>query len=326
MTDAKQKLGRLVRELQPKLIGHFLAVVDHMTISRAAEVMNLTQPALSKSVKQLEDRLGVPLFERWPKGMKPTPYGEILARRARLIERELSYAVTEIQTLKGGASGSIRIGAGLVWSQKYLAPVIARFQAIYPGLRIELRPGVISTLVPALVGGDLDIICVTLDFPDSAEIVKEHLVEVQHAIFARADHPLTALAHVTAVDLHRYGWVGLKDDYVGNSRLGSFFAASGLGPPNIRIEVGADLGVIGLLASGDYLGSLPTAMESIARAMGVVLVSVGNAYLWVSAAGVAYRRTSYPTPAINNFLAMLRASFDERGPPQQTDLQDLAHA
>jgi DNA-binding transcriptional LysR family regulator len=317
MNQARTKQLQLIRELQPKLISHFLSVIDHVTISRAAEVMNITQPALSKSIKQLEDRIGVPLFERWPKGMRATPYGEILARRARLIEREVSYAVSEIQTLKGGASGSIRIGAGLVWGHKYLAPVIAQYQSIYRGVRIELRSGVISTLVPALLGGDLDIICVTLDFPDSAEIEKEYLVEIRHAIFTRMGHPLTKLQHVTAADLHRFGWVGLKDDYVGNNRLGSFFAASGLGPPNIRIEVGADLGMIGILASSDHVGMLPIVLESTAQAMGVVPIDVGSAQLWVSTAGAAYRRTSYPTPAINNFLAMLRATFEPHTRPQR---------
>lgn len=318
MLPARNKQLKIIRELQSKLISHFLSVVDHVTISHAAEVMNITQPALSKSIKQLEERIGVPLFERCPKGMKATPYGEILARRARLIEREISYAVSEIHSLKGGASGSIRIGAGLAWGYKYLAPIIAQFQSIYPGVRIELRSGVISTLVPALLGGDLDIICVTLDFPDSAEIQKEYLVEVRHAIFARVNHPLCKLQQpVTAVDLHRYGWVALKDDYVGNNRLGSFFAASGLGPPNIRIDLGADLGVVGILASSDHLGMLPIALESTARAMGVVPVDVGSAQLWVSNAGVAYRRTSYPTPAINNFLATVRAAFEPRTRPQR---------
>lgn len=317
MNQAKQKQSQLIRELQPKLISHFLSVVDNLTISRAAEVLNITQPALSKSIKQLEDRLGVPLFERWPKGMKATPYGEILARRAQLIEREIRYAVSEIQTLKGGASGSVRIGAGLVWGHKYLAPVIAKFQETYPGLRIELRSGVISTLVPALLGGDLDVICVTLDFPDNAEIEKEYLVEIRHGIFARADHPLMKQQNVTVSDLHRYGWVTLKDDYVGNNRLGSFFAAAGLGPPNIRVELGAGLGMIGVLATSDHLGMLPLALDSVAKAMGVVAVNVGSAQLWVSTAGAAYRRTSYPAPAVNNFLAMLRAAFEPRPLPKR---------
>ena len=69
MSAGKRIHRGLIRDLQPKLISHFLAVADNLSISQAAEVLNLTQPALSKSIKQLEDRLGVPLFERWPTGV-----------------------------------------------------------------------------------------------------------------------------------------------------------------------------------------------------------------------------------------------------------------
>jgi DNA-binding transcriptional LysR family regulator len=301
--------SRLNRELQPKLIAHFLAVADHGAISRAADELHLTQPALSKSLKQLEDRLGVPLFERHPTGVKLTPYGEVLARRGRIIERELSYAVAELQTLKGGASGSIRIGGGLIWSQLYLPRVIAKFQRIHQGVKVEFRSGVIDTLVPALVCGDLDIICTTLDFPENPEVTKEHLVDVSHAIYARLGHPLAAKKNLTPAMLHDQGWVVLKNDYVGTSRLGAFFAANGLGPPTVRIELTADLTLMALLASSDLLGSLPIALEKTARAMGIAPILVGNADLWASQAGVAYRRTSYPAPAVNNFLALLRESF-----------------
>lgn len=302
----------VIRDLQPKLISHFLAVADNLSISQAAEVLNLTQPALSKSIKQLEDRLGVPLFERWPTGVKLTQYGEVLARRARLIDRELSYAITELQTLKGGASGVLRIGAGLIWSQRYLPPIIARFQKLHAGVSVELRSGVIDTMVPALIGGDLDVVCTSLDFPDSNDYVKEPLVEIRHGIYAAAAHPLAAFKRVTPGQLGAYGWVTLKNDYVGRNRLGSFFAANGLEPPNVRVELAVDMAVLSLIAASDYLCSLPKALADTARSLGVVELATGGANLWTSTGGVAYRRTGFPAPAVKTFLAMLRESFHVR--------------
>jgi DNA-binding transcriptional LysR family regulator len=311
--SASKRINRgLIRDLQPKLISHFLAVADNLSISQAAEVLNLTQPALSKSIKQLEDRLGVPLFERWPTGVKLTQYGEVLARRARLIDRELSYAVTELQTLKGGATGVLRIGAGLIWSQKYLPPIIAKFQKLHAGVNLELRSGVIDTLVPALTGGELDVVCTTLDFPDSNDYVKEPLTEIRHGIFASAKHPLAGLARVTPEQLAQYGWVTLKNDYVGRNRLGSFFAANGLAPPNVRVELVADVAILSLIAASDYLCSMPRALADTAKSQRVVELAVGGANLWTSTGGVAYRRTGFPAPAVKTFLAMLRESFVAR--------------
>jgi DNA-binding transcriptional LysR family regulator len=311
--SATRRINRgVIRDLQPKLISHFLAVADNLSISQAAEVLNLTQPALSKSIKQLEDRLGVPLFERWPTGVKLTPYGEVLARRARLIDRELSYAITELQTLKGGASGVLRIGAGLIWSQRYLPPIIARFQKLHAGVSVELRSGVIDTMVPALIAGDLDMVCTSLDFPDSNDYVKEPLTEIRHGIYAAAAHPLAGLKRVTPEQLGQYGWVTLKNDYVGRNRLGSFFAANGLAPPNVRVEVVADLTILSLIGASDYLCSLPSALADTARSLGVAELATGEANLWTSTGGVAFRRTGFPAPAVKTFLAMLRESFHAR--------------
>lgn len=307
--DPKKTHWMVTRELEPRLISHFLAVVDNNTISRAAEVLNLTQPALSKSIKQLEDRLGVVLFERWPTGVRMTPYGEVLARRGRLIQRELSHAVTELHSMKGGASGVIRIGSGLVWSQNYLPPIIAKFLEARPGMQVEMQTGVIDTLVPQLVSADLDLICTTLDFPDSSDIVKEPLVQVVHGIFARADHPLVLQGVVKPKELARWGWVTFKNDYVGHNRLGAFFVANRLEPPIVRVELAADLSILSMIAQSDHLCSLPLAFSELAAKQGVMPVDVQGSQLWSSTAGIAYRRTDYPAPAVNTLLNMLRDRF-----------------
>ena len=307
--DAKKTHWTVTRELEPRLIGHFLAVVENHTISRAAEVLNLTQPALSKSIKQLEDRLGVALFERWPTGVKMTPYGEVLARRGRLIQRELSHAVTELHSMKGGTRGVIKIGAGLVWSQNYLPPIIAEFLALRPGIQIEMQTGVIDTLVPRLVSADLDLICTTLDFPDSSDMVKEPLVEVVHGIFARADHPLILRGAVSPKELASWGWVTFRNDYVGHNRLGSFFVANRLEPPTVRMELAADLSILTMIAHSDLLCTLPLAFTEVAATQGALPVDVQDSQLWSSTAGLAYRRTDHAAPAVNTLLNMVRERF-----------------
>jgi DNA-binding transcriptional LysR family regulator len=307
--DPKKNHWSVTRELEPRLLSHFLAVVDNQTISRAAEVLNLTQPALSKSIKQLEDRLGVVLFERWPTGVKMTAYGEVLARRGRLIQRELSHAVTELHSMKGGATGIIKIGAGLVWSQSYLPPIIASFLDARPSMQVELSTGVIDTLVPRLAAGDLDIICTTLDFPDSSDLVKEPLVETVHSIFAREGHQLSVRPTVEPKELEAWGWITLKNDYVGHNRLGAFFAAHDLDPPRVRMELEADLTIMHMISNSDNLCSLPSAMGKIAANYGVIPINVRDSKLWSSTAGSAYRRTDYPAPAVNTFLTMMRDRF-----------------
>lgn len=310
MASDRQYRRLLGRDLQPKLIAHFMAVASHLSVSRAARTLNLTQSAVSKSIKTLQDRLGVDLIERTPHGIRLTSYGEAFARRGRRIESELNDSLRELRVLKEGTVGTLRIGAGLVWSQKLLPPIVARFQALHPGVKVILQTGVISTLVPDLTSGELDLLCVTLDFPDSPSLVKQRLIDVQHAIFARAGHPLLRRARVLPQELAAYSWVALHNDYVGFSRLAAFAAASGLPPPTIRVEVPADLSIIAMLTASDYLGSLPLALQEMARSMGVVPVPVRDAQLWNARAGIAYRTTSHPGVLLNNFMTLLRESFE----------------
>lgn len=296
---------------EARQIRHFLTVVEHQQISTAADQLGLTQPALSKSIKQLEDRLGVTLFERLPTGVRPTRYGTILARRARLMEIEFRHAFAEIRSAKEGASGTIRIGAGPLWMRGFLPPLVSAFQDQHPGIKFRLRTGVIDTLVPAVLNGDVDLICTNLDFPDHPELVKEHLVDIRHVIFARAEHPLAERHEVAAEELLKYPWIGLINDNVGQSRLRSFFATHGLQAPKIKIEVAAGFSIKSFLTQGDYLMSAPEEFRSYAEHLGLCIIKV-DSNLWESPAGVAYRETSHPLPVVNAFITMLRARFPKQ--------------
>lgn len=294
--------------MHSRLLRQFLAVVDHKSMSAAAAELNISQPALTKSIRQLEEILGVELFERLPTGVVPTRFGEILARRVRLMDLEYRHAVAEIQAIKGGTGGTINIGAGPVWALQILPPIIAQFHRQQPKVKVALKSGVIDTLVPALLAGELDLICAALDFPSHPELVKEQLVEFRHALVARAEHPLASREHVEAAELLDYPWIALANDYVGASRIGSFFAANGLAPPRIAVEATSTSSLLNLLSQGDFILNIPTAMVAYAESFGLKRLAVRGT-LWEAPAGIAYRATKWPVPALNAFCALLRAHF-----------------
>ena len=110
-------------------------------------------------------------------------------------------------------------------------------------------------------------------------------------------------------DLAEWGWITMKNDYVGHNRLGSFYAANGLEPPRVRMELAADIAILSMIAQSDHLCSLPIAFETMAARHGVMQVGLFDSKLWSSTAGIAYRRTDYPAPAVNTLLTMIRESF-----------------
>ena len=124
--------------IQSRRIVHFLAVAEHLNFTAAATQLNISQPALSRSIKQLEERLGVPLLDRLPSGVVLTRYGEILARRARLMQLDAEHTLSEIDALKTGSGGKLRVGAGPLWATVYLPAAVAALQRQHSSYQIEI--------------------------------------------------------------------------------------------------------------------------------------------------------------------------------------------
>lgn len=293
--------------MHSRLLILFLKTSEHLNITAAAKALNITQPALTRSIKQLEAIVGVSLFDRLPNGVALTRQGKILARHVKLMDLEYRHALAEISALEHGMSGELRIGAGPVWITTILPPVIANFSVQYPKVKIRMTSGVINTLVPSLINGDIDLVCSTLDFPAQAEIIKESLINVQHMVVAHEGHPVFETPIATARDLSGYPWAVLAGDDVGTSRIGAYFAAHDLEPPNIAVET-TSAGLFKILGEGDFLAHFPKQMLSDAEKYDLKKISHEGTF-WNAEAGIAYRQTSNPVRALDSFKALLRLSL-----------------
>ena len=294
-----------------RLIRQFIATVEHGNITAASMALHISQPALTKNIRKLEESLGVKLLERHSRGVVPTSYGEILLRRGKLVELEFEYAAAEIEAMKGGNKGTIRIGTSPVFTTLFMPKVSAAIVQTNPGLKIDLINGVLDTLVPGLLQGKLDIICSALDFPDHPEIVKEHLIDFEHAVFARADHPLANRTNIEATDLMAYEWVMLAQDHIAISRLGSYFSANGISPPRIAMETNSFETAFAMVKEGNFLTSATLSMIDFARSAGLTLLPIRGT-LWHFPAGVAYRRSTATPTAITSIIDNLKIEIGSK--------------
>jgi DNA-binding transcriptional LysR family regulator len=292
--------------MHSRLLRHFLGVVEKRNITAAAEALHISQPALTRSIRQLEKTIGVPLFERLPTGVALTKQGEVLARRVKLMELEYRHALSEISALEQGVTGMLRIGAGPMWVSAILPGIVTAFHQQFPKVKVRLTEGAIDSIVPALLAGEIDLACVTLSFPSQPELVKEPLVNVRQALVARAGHPLAGKGTVKAEDLARFPWVVLANDSVGTSRVGSYLVANGLEPPKIAVEASL-IGMLRLLEQGDFLGLFSTLMADYAKRFGLVTITHEGTF-WDAEAGLAYMRTNRPARMIESFKSMVRAA------------------
>ncbi|MFM0304007.1 LysR family transcriptional regulator [Paraburkholderia sediminicola] len=294
--------------LNSHLLRCFLAVLEHRTLTAAALHLCTTQPALSKSLRRLEDELGVPLFERKPGGMIPTAYGLALAHRARLIDQESDKARAELRTLREGGAGWLTIGIGPLWAVHILPDVLADLRLQHSGLRVRVVSGVLDTLRPELLKGEVDVVCAALDFPDQPGLIKEYLLDSEHVIIAHNTHPLAAAPLVTSAELSNCAFAGLHNDYAVLERMDRFFSLRGLRSPGFAVEAGSLEMLLSLVATGAFVATQSNQVLSRASRLGIQKLPTDGS-IWSFRGGVVYREATVNSPLLQLFLQALRARF-----------------
>jgi len=274
------------------LLRDFLAVARAGSLSGAALELDVTQPALTKSVRRLEALYGVALFERRARGMALTPFGEALLGHAKVIDAQCRLADMEIGAFARGQGGRLRVGAGPFWGATLLPIAIAALQKQYPRLRVDLEVGVNTVIHPRLAAGDLDIVvCALPDRPElPPDIEARQFFDLHMRVIAGAGNPLLARRRVGPADLARCPWVLYQHDREIVEKLNAVFAAAGAAPPEILVESSSVLAVMQLLKSGPYLSSIADAFLR-ARPDPDIRVVPFDREIWTCPSGALYRRS-----------------------------------
>lgn len=134
----------------------FVEVARQGSIRGASRTLNLSQPALTKSIKELEEGMAAQLFVRRSKGVALTECGEGFYQRARLILEELRAAQDDIRQRQGEQAGQINIGMGASVSRSLMPAVITRFHAQHPQVKVRIMEGQLVSMINELRQGELD--------------------------------------------------------------------------------------------------------------------------------------------------------------------------
>lgn len=177
-----------------RTLHNFLAVVREGNISRAAAVLNLTQPALSRQMSQLERELGCELFERG-KRLELTESGVVLCRRAEEVERLMADMDAELSSCDD-VFGMVRLGSGGLSAARLLANAMLGFRAANPHVDFELYTNCADHLCEHLDRGDLDFALLLEPAAiDRYDFIRTSVIE-RWGVLMRADHPLAQFERV----------------------------------------------------------------------------------------------------------------------------------
>jgi DNA-binding transcriptional LysR family regulator len=192
-------------------LRYFQTVAKTLHFRRAAALLNVSQPPLSKSIKTLEDELGTQLFLRSKRRVELTPAGEVLLKRCEKIFQELEDAKTEVKRYSRGEKGTIRIGCEDGTTFSVLPSVLQTFKRRYPAISCSVITQPVAQQISGLRAGDLDAGIVPLPIDDP----ELDLIKVQSCslVAAFADHfPLASKASLRLKDLRHQPVVALPED------------------------------------------------------------------------------------------------------------------
>lgn len=238
-------------------IRDFLAVVDAGSIRAAARELRVSQPALTKSIRQLEEELGAVLVARSVRGAQPTEFGRAFLARARAVNADLRRAREEISQLRGSREGSLAIGSAPGPALGLLPRALVRLRKRWPQASLRIVDISPPEVLPALRQGSLDLALSVRNEP-LAETPTDCLVEPLYlnrtAIVARRGHPLAGVRRLA--QLADAEWV--RTGFPGNtSALPDLFSDAGLPPPRYRADCSSFLVVPELVACSDLLAVVP---------------------------------------------------------------------
>ncbi len=308
LTDTTPNPNWFLRaRLKTRQLLLLIALDEQRNIHRASEVLCMTQPAASKQLKDLEDMLEVKLFERHPRGMEPTLYGETMIRHARMALTSLSLAHEDIVALKNGLSGQVEVGCIMTPAMGLLPRAISRIKLEAPMLRIGVHMEASKLLVDMLQRGTLDfMIGRIVDEADAAGLHYEELAIEPVCAVGRVGHPLLKEESLSLADLATQPWILPPPGSVLRHRWELMFRRAALEPPANAVDTTSLLLITALLAQTDSLHVMPVEVARYYASLKVLAILPIELPCRMDAFGIITREGHLMSPGARQLLQQVR--------------------
>lgn len=292
--------------MELRQLRHFVAVVDCANLSRAAERVAISQPALTRSIKTLEDLLGVELVERKPRGVTPTEAGLALYRHAQIVLNAAQRLTREVRELESGAAGTVHVGVSAMFATQLASRVAHALAKEHPRLALVIDDGFWEDLLRRLQDGRLDL--VFSHFPQTSlgpDLVIEPLLTVRSVIAAGRTHPLANRRSLEVADLVTQRWVIAGPPH-SQDAFEKFFAGAGLPAPRDVYRTNSLNLMMSLVGGGGFLSWLPVHLLDCMTAPRDLRVLPMPSGVIERPGGLIYRRGADSRRAVEHVLDAFR--------------------
>ena len=288
-----------------------VAAVEEGSLRGAARRLGVSQPAITKAVRELERSVGAPVLERSTAGVFPTAQGKVLIEHARRAMRELDDAQEQIDQLGGRMIGELGVGAVPLAVMLLIPETMRTFGRDYPDIQLRVREELYVAQLTLLREGEVDVVVGPI--PDNlppGEFEVEELMPIEMAVVVGKGNPLARARSLKQLATARWVFTSLtgKSGYARQ-----LFELHGMTPPMPAAVVNSTLALLALLTQSDYVGLMPMQIAVhplAAQFMTVVPIKEGHLPLTL---GAILRRGALLKPALRHFVAHLHRAAVQVG-------------
>jgi LysR family pca operon transcriptional activator len=304
---AARNRAALAQRLRIRQLQAVVAIADQKSLLAASRTLGVSQPALTKTLQEVEDTLGVRIFDRVSRGVMPNAYGQAFLIRARAILAELTRIGDDLTQVAQQSAGTVVIGALPSAAAGILPATLAMLRSRHPRLGIKVVQARTHELLPLLEGGSVDVIVGRLYTPDVPDdFHREALYEEPISVLARAAHPIFEAAHEFSASLGGYDLVLPSLEQRMGQEVDQVVAALGESLPVPLLRATSLSFIRELVLSGQALTVLPRVMMAGDLLRGAVRIVPLDIPGPARPAGLITLRHRQRSPGLQALAAALR--------------------
>ncbi|QND53426.1 LysR family transcriptional regulator [Phyllobacterium sp. 628] len=291
----------------------FLAVARCGNLTSAAEIVGLTQPALTKTIQRLEEDFGAGLFQRTARGMRLTRVGRTLFTHAEAIELQYRQAHEEVKAANSGVVKELKISAGPAYHTTIVPDLIRLLSSEFPETDFILSVDVGQTSITRLLTGELDFTlgAIATSPPEGLETLE--VLRAEMVPYCRPGNPLALHGTLPSTALSHCQWIVYKRDALLADKLGMYYSAHQLAAPRIIMRVDPLGSAFRIVATSDFLMLAPAQIEHLASSAGLRRLKTDTP-IWKYPSGAWFRQSSRQYPIMRRALELLPGLVEQVAP------------
>ncbi len=245
-------------KIDPRHLAQLSVIIEEGSFQAAADKLSLSQPALSRNMRTLEERIGVPLFRRDGRRSVPNDLGHKLAGNGLAIRAAQRQATSVASMAAAGVVGHLRLGTPPIVAGRFLSAPLSTFIHDNPGCTIEVRTGLIHELRSMLERGQVDVMFGPKSLTDPIERIEfTPLIDDRVGIMCRTGHALARKERVFASDLIDQAWLAHSRGSLLRQQTEAAMIASGINHMHIVCETDSIRSALEIVAATDLITTMP---------------------------------------------------------------------